>query len=570
MTDRPTAHNATARIATDRAAPDPGAATPLLLLDAGRALARLPGPVMQLDRNGRPIAANDAGAALAPTLATDGSFAQRLATTKATGAVATLALPVRLSDGADARQIELTLVPMADGTTLVIGRDATPERALRAALIESRQRYKDLVEVGSDFAWETDADGRFVFVSPKGALGFPASGLVGREAASLLDDPTVDAAACFEAAVPVADMDLWLRDAGGRSVCVVAAALPIVDAAGARKGARGICRDVTAERRRAEQLAAAERRERLITYIVRHMREEIAPAEMLGSAVEATRKALAARACAIFRIASPDRYHVAAEAGASEAVPDHPPRLIEANAPVDADGVLWVATGYRGIANGALALVGDRDWTAEDTALAADVGAQLGIALAQIENHDRLERLSRTDELTGLLNRRAFLEELGLRLRRLAKGGAAGALFYVDLDNFKLVNDRFGHQAGDEALRAVARQLAGRTRPGDLVARLGGDEFAIWMDRTSDAAGVQRASDILRDAAALVPLSGDPARPLGLSIGIAVYAPGSGEEQEAFVARADTAMYALKRSKKGGFTLAPPATATATAKDGTP
>lgn len=87
-----------------------------------------------------------------------------------------------LDVGHDGRKVEteLTLLPLADYRVLVLGKDRTLEVNLRAALIESRQRYKELVEVSSDFAWEVGPDGRFTFVSPKGLLGYAASELVGR------------------------------------------------------------------------------------------------------------------------------------------------------------------------------------------------------------------------------------------------------------------------------------------------------------------------------------------------------------------------------------------------------
>src|SRR3546814_12535032 len=85
------------------------------------------------------------------------------------------------------RAFDVVVLPWASGTVaLLLGRDVTLERSLRAALVESRQRYKDLVEISNDFAWETDGEGRFAFVSPRGALGYPAPALVGRPAHELL------------------------------------------------------------------------------------------------------------------------------------------------------------------------------------------------------------------------------------------------------------------------------------------------------------------------------------------------------------------------------------------------
>ena len=140
---------------------------------------------------------------------------------------------------------------------------------------------------------------------------------------------------------------------------------------------------------------------------------------------------------------------------------------------------------YQDRVNGAIAVArqtqGD-PFDDDDAALVADVADRLGIAMEQIANTELLERLSRTDELTGLLNRRAFTEEVAVRLEHHRRTGRPGALLYVDMDNFKLVNDLHGHRKGDEAIREVASMLNTGSRVGDLAARLGGDEFGLWIE----------------------------------------------------------------------------------------
>ena len=218
-----------------------------------------------------------------------------------------------------------------------------------------------------------------------------------------------------------------------------------------------------------------------------------------------------------------------------------------------------MATSYHRAVNGALLLwrrAEDEGWNAEDSTLLADVAVQLGVAIQQIRNQLELEALSRTDALTGLLNRRAFTAELEMRLAR-GDRSTAGSLFYVDLDNFKPVNDAHGHRKGDEALTTVAAMLRDSTRPGDLVARLGGDEFALWLDRTDDRAASQRARELLARSHCLLPWSGDPARPLGISIGIAVWRSGLEGDFDELAARADAAMYQAKQDGKNGFAVAP-------------
>jgi len=173
----------------------------------------------------------------------------------------------------------------------------------------------------------------------------------------------------------------------------------------------------------------------------------------------------------------------------------------------------------------------------------------LGVALQQFAHRAELEALSRTDGLTGLLNRRAFETDLG---NRLGHGDAGGALFYVDLDNFKPVNDVHGHQKGDEALVAVADMLTGCCRPGDLVARFGGDEFALWLERTDEDGARARAVDMLDSSKILRRFSGAPDRPLGISVGIAVRPRGARETLADMTLRADAAMYDIKHNGKAG------------------
>ncbi|MDH3597567.1 MAG: GGDEF domain-containing protein [Rhodospirillales bacterium] len=105
-----------------------------------------------------------------------------------------------------------------------------------------------------------------------------------------------------------------------------------------------------------------------------------------------------------------------------------------------------------------------------------------------------LEDLSITDELTGLLNRRGFHVELDRALARAQRQGETGVLLLCDLNNFKPINDTFGHPAGDAVLCAVAGLLCRRTRRSDYVARLGGDEFAVLMTDTAPTRAGSRAA----------------------------------------------------------------------------
>jgi len=137
-------------------------------------------------------------------------------------------------------------------------------------------------------------------------------------------------------------------------------------------------------------------------------------------------------------------------------------------------------------------------WENDHLILISDIANQLGIANEQISNHERIVALSRTDSMIGLLNRRAFYEEdLPRRISRLERTRETAALFFVDMDNFKLVNDIHGHQAGDDAILFLRDLLMEMSRPGDVIARLGGDEFAMWLDGISPEVSEKRASRLI-------------------------------------------------------------------------
>jgi len=168
-----------------------------------------------------------------------------------------------------------------------------------------------------------------------------------------------------------------------------------------------------------------------------------------------------------------------------------------------------------------------------------------------------LEALATTDELTGLTNRRGFVDAFERELDRTTRGlTKGGLLLMIDLDNFKNINDAHGHAAGDAALRLVAETLHGAIRRMDLAGRLGGDEFVLLFSNADVMAAVDRAQHLAIRLNSLILRWKGERIPVRASIGMRPYA--GGDSAEGVMQGADASMYAVKlsRSKKKEAELA--------------
>jgi diguanylate cyclase (GGDEF)-like protein len=173
----------------------------------------------------------------------------------------------------------------------------------------------------------------------------------------------------------------------------------------------------------------------------------------------------------------------------------------------------------------------------EIRAVAEVLAGQLALSLRRVVLHRELERLARTDPLTAC-TRRWYGEA---RLQEICELGEVVAVAMVDIDHFKLVNDRLGHAAGDHVLAAVGGALAGHVRTGDLVVRWGGEEFLVILPGTSPA-GAHLVAERLRNAVSAI--SG---LPLATTVSLGVAACAQDEAMEDLVQRADQALYEAKR-----------------------
>jgi len=202
---------------------------------------------------------------------------------------------------------------------------------------------------------------------------------------------------------------------------------------------------------------------------------------------------------------------------------------------------------------GTVELTSERDgaFDERDVEIAMMLAGEAAMALENARLYDELRHQALHDNLTGLANRVLFRERVAQALERSrGRSGRPFAVLFIDLDDFKVLNDTLGHARGDEVLVATARRVAGSLRPGDTAARLGGDEFAVLLDDVADELTALtvavRLADALREPLDL----GDAAPAVAASIGVAISGEG-GTTADDLLRNADVAMYAAKASSRG-------------------
>jgi diguanylate cyclase (GGDEF)-like protein/PAS domain S-box-containing protein len=461
--------------------------------------------------------------------------------------------------------------PVAARTTIAARpADAGLFAPLRNALLDSRQRWRDMVNMAADFAFETDARGRFSFIMPDPALGWSATSLLGQPADQLLAELAPGAGfSPFRTTVPIRHHRAWLKRPDGTLACLAFAAAPLLDAKGRPIGVRGLGIDVTEQDSADAQTAATLRRSDVLDHILTVMRHEVATPNVMRAALDALANALGADGAAVIRIGEAGTAPAIAHQAGGHLPDEAMGQLLATTAQLLETGtegpqhavtdggnsVLVCACNTR--FGGAAGLVlwraaGTRVWDLDDRLLAGATTLVVRGVLEQDALQREMGQQARTDGLTGLFNRRAFLEELPRHLDRLDREEECGTLLYIDLDNFKPVNDHFGHEIGDQVLALAAHMLRTLVRPTDLVARLGGDEFAVWMNGADHMTAAERAEHLRVQAPrALGEIAPGLELPLSMSIGIASRPAGSAESIDSVMRRADMAMYAVKRGGRG-------------------
>jgi len=449
--------------------------------------------------------------------------------------------------------------------------------AAESALRESEGRFRQTFDLAASGIAHVGLDGIFLRVNPRlcEMLGYQEEALIGRSVKDIShpeDRDKADAARSHAHAGAVRFEKRYLRKDGAivwasLSVALVRAATgePLYEIA--------VFEDITGRKHNEERRAANERYQRKIARFGEEALAKRNADELIAEAVRSVLEGLGGGTVAYIERAPHGRELLVRRVeGAAANEPCAPALYAPASALAEA---LERGRGARGElpfawsagesaelapvhgedgARGALcalppgaALLGH-----DEAGFLSAAASVLSAGLKRIESESRLAFLAQFDPLTGLPNRALLADRFAQMIVQARRHGAQLGVLFVDLDEFKLVNDSLGHAGGDEVLKEAARRLQACVRAGDTVARIAGDEFAIVLDdlaRAEDAAAV--AQKLIERLSAAVDVGGHELF-VSASIGVALF-PADGEDVESLLGAADAAMYRAKQAGRNSF-----------------
>jgi diguanylate cyclase (GGDEF)-like protein/PAS domain S-box-containing protein len=551
-------------------------------------LDRFPGPALVADQNLRVLRANvHAGLLVEALEAPSGPVATLIRRTFAHDAPIVHKLSLVSRSGV--HHIELFALPTtiakstrAKATLKVVAvlcRDMTLEQNLTQSLVASRQMFKDLLSCSGDFAWETDTDGIFRYVSPKGGFGYGAHEMAGRPASDFLASPQDDHNP-FLACDSGHSGTFNLLNGDGSIALVHLVAVPVVDGEGRWQGTRGICRDISAHARRDLALRKLQTMEALQGALVALAASNAAKG---GTANDLLRDAAALiGAHAGVRISAflyneqgltgidPgfDRENLAADTIIRRHLTvladadAHPAKTVEVTGSDDRTYLLIaLRLGARSL--GALALhpdqAADRATPDETPWPALDAVADI---LAFLLDHARLNsalhQAPAVDDLHRLLDKTAITE---LLTERISNRQRTGQVVVMEIDGWHTFAAQVDEAAALAVLNDFAAHLHATARDADLVAWLGEGRFALWLERSDTPGAVAKIERLKRLLKEIALPNGVAQSRLTLSAGIAPWpqmtmqagAPSSAAD---LVAKATDALQSACRHGRGHWAVA--------------
>lgn len=419
------------------------------------------------------------------------------------------------------------------------------------ALKSSEERFRDLTTASADWFWETDKDGRFSIMSPRvrDIIGLEPDYCVGKTRRQLVEVHTTKNCQnnyeqwerldkCIQARQPFSNIiQEWIRPDNGKIVICINNGQPFFDDKGQWQGYRGTCRDITTRIVADDALRESEEKYRTIInstsqgyLLIGPDRLTIEVNQALCDMMEMEKEDFVGKSLLDF-VAPGEEKVLKAQVNKSS---------MEHHTHFELD---------------LITKVGDTITTRVDSTVLRKKDGTLIYAFAFIADiteiklaEKRIQHMATHDVLTDLPSRNLFTDRLEQAIARSRRDGTLQAVMFLDLDGFKLVNDKMGHQTGDDVLRMVAGRLLNSVRETDTVARHGGDEFTILLTSVRDHKMIaQIAEKIITAVSEPYPLGHTQAN-LGVSIGIATCQGQEGKDADTIMHDADEAMYRAKNN----------------------
>ena len=476
---------------------------------------------------------------------------------------------------------------------MAVSLDVTERQRTEETLRSSERDFRLLTENATDFVSRHDREARLLYVSPSSSniSGFAPEQLAGRSIVDLIHPDDVDFVR--DTFLKVLNsrggrtVSFRLRRKDGSFVWAETNCRAVAGDSGELTEVHCVTRDVTERRRAQAELEQLLSQQSAIAALGEQALEDDDLSRLLRRACSTVAMTLDVEACGIFRLTG-EGERVAVEAGtgwlandvgrlATPIVNDPSKGLVEClvEGPTITDDMAKEdrfeapALERRGVTSAINVLIGQgdlkygilgaysiesRSFTLDDANFLQAVGHVLGAAIERRRTEERARHDALHDPLTGMPNRSLLLDRLEQALGRCERRGSQIALLFLDIDNFKLVNDSLGHSAGDELLQAVAPRLQGAVRPSDTVARFGGDEFVVLAEDIEDERSARTLTERIAAAFTSPFLLRGESHVVSASTGVVMCAGGDVEPED-LLRDADAAMYRAKERGRGRYEM---------------